>query len=338
MIRATIILAVIGSALSFSTLSARSARVSVALNAKSQSVPFLEQPAALTGDRVHRDRNETWSIPPTSCSFHLTYCSLLLIRQASRWCWIWSSRFHRSMGRCTSSATNDLLSYCSKCASDLVLMLFCCYTICVIFATTERLESADSSRQLVGGKWENTYHHCWVDERSWAQARPHFYACSIGLGCRRCRCTHARSWIRVNQELIRSSRRLRCKRLNDVSKRRVWSSFTLGWLNYLSDKISLSLAYPITLLTLYIIYYASVLLLLCGLLELTSGAAIFDQAKGSGRASGDFSFDPLGLGKDAKKKERYAVSEIKNGRLAMLAISGILTQQAAFPDQAFPFF
>lgn len=106
----------------------------------------------------------------------------------------------------------------------------------------------------------------------------------------------------------------------------------------MSDKISLSLAYPITLLTLYIIYYASVLLLLCGLLELTSGAAIFDQAKGSGRASGDFSFDPLGLGKDAKKKERYAVSEIKNGRLAMLAISGILTQQAAFPDQAFPFF
>lgn len=82
----------------------------------------------------------------------------------------------------------------------------------------------------------------------------------------------------------------------------------------------------------------SVLLLLCGVLELISGAAIFDQAKGSGRASGDFAFDPLGLGKDPKKKERYAVSEIKNGRLAMLAISGILTQQAAFPEQHFPFF
>ena len=59
MIRATIILAVIGSALSFSSLSARPARVSVALNAKSQSVPFLEQPAALTGYQVHDDRNET---------------------------------------------------------------------------------------------------------------------------------------------------------------------------------------------------------------------------------------------------------------------------------------
>lgn len=219
MIRATIILAVIGSALSFSTLSARSARVSVALNAKSQSVPFLEQPAALTGDRVHRDKNQTCFRPSISSSRHLTFYSLLLIRQASRWCWIWSSRFHRSMGRRTSSATNDQLSYYLKYISDLVLMLFCCYTISVIFATTERLESADSSRQLVGGKWENTYHHRWVDERSWAQARPHFHACSIGLGCRRCRCTHAWSWIRVYQELICSSRRLCCKRLNDVSKR-----------------------------------------------------------------------------------------------------------------------
>mmetsp|Transcript_31081 Transcript_31081/g.29668 ORF Transcript_31081/g.29668 Transcript_31081/m.29668 type:complete len:232 (+) Transcript_31081:101-796(+) len=79
------------------------------------------------------------------------------------------------------------------------------------------------------------------------------------------------------------------------------------------------------------------LLLMCGVAELTSGAAIFDQAKGSGRTSGDFSFDPLNLGKDLKKKERYAVSEVKNGRLAMLAISGILTQQATFPDQTFPF-
>ena len=223
MIRATIILAVIGSALSFSTLSARSARVSVALNAKSQSVPFLEQPAALTGDQVHRVRDVTWYRPSTSSSCHLTFYSLLLIRQASRWCWIWSSWFHRSVGRRTSSATNDLLSYCSKCVVDLVLMLFCC---CTISATSERLESADSSRQLVGGKWENTNHHRWVDERSWAQARPHFHACSIGLGCRRCRCSHARSWIRVNQELIRSSRRLRRKRLNDVRKRHVWSCFT----------------------------------------------------------------------------------------------------------------
>ena len=80
------------------------------------------------------------------------------------------------------------------------------------------------------------------------------------------------------------------------------------------------------------------MLFVVAVLELTGGAAIFDQAKGSGRASGDFKFDPLNLGLDPKKKERYAVSEIKNGRLAMLAISGILTQQAAFPTSTFPFF
>lgn len=83
--------------------------------------------------------------------------------------------------------------------------------------------------------------------------------------------------------------------------------------------------------------FFSLLLLAVGILEIVGGAAIFDQAKGSGRESGDFLFDPLNLGIDKYRKERYAVSEIKNGRLAMLAISGILTQQAVFPDLKFPF-
>lgn len=72
-------------------------------------------------------------------------------------------------------------------------------------------------------------------------------------------------------------------------------------------------------------------------LEIANGAAIVDQARGSGRKAGEFGFDPLGLGKDARKRARYATSEIKNGRAAMLAISGILTQAALFPDQSFPF-
>lgn len=79
------------------------------------------------------------------------------------------------------------------------------------------------------------------------------------------------------------------------------------------------------------------LLIVVGHLELIAGLAIFDQAKGSGRKSGDFSFDPLGLGKNAKNLARYKVSEIKNGRLAMMAISGILTQAALFPGQSFPY-
>ena len=73
-------------------------------------------------------------------------------------------------------------------------------------------------------------------------------------------------------------------------------------------------------------------------LELMNGAAIYDQARGSGRASGEFSFDPLGLSKNPKNRERYALSEIKNGRLAMLAFSGIVTQAALFPDKTFPYF
>lgn len=80
------------------------------------------------------------------------------------------------------------------------------------------------------------------------------------------------------------------------------------------------------------------MLFVVGLLELVNGAALFDQAKGSGRKPGDFSFDPLGFSKEGKNTARYAQSEVKNGRLAMLAFSGIVTQAALFPDKAFPFF
>ena len=44
----------------------------------------------------------------------------------------------------------------------------------------------------------------------------------------------------------------------------------------------------------------------------------------------------MGFGKDPKNLARYRVSEVKNGRLAMLAISGILTQAAVFPDKVSP--
>ena len=77
------------------------------------------------------------------------------------------------------------------------------------------------------------------------------------------------------------------------------------------------------------------ILLWIGLLEIISVPAI----KTAGRAPGDFSFDPLGFGKDAKKLEVLKVNELKNGRLAMMAFSGIVTQAAltgkSFPDLSY---
>eukprot|EP00968_Pinguiococcus_pyrenoidosus_P005835 scaffold383_cov272-Pinguiococcus_pyrenoidosus.AAC.5 len=72
-------------------------------------------------------------------------------------------------------------------------------------------------------------------------------------------------------------------------------------------------------------------------LELLSGVAIYEAAKGSGRAPGDYGFDPLGFGKgNDQKKAKYALNEVKNGRLAMLAFSGIVTQ-AALTGKGFPY-
>ncbi|CAM9341728.1 unnamed protein product [Phaeothamnion confervicola] len=72
------------------------------------------------------------------------------------------------------------------------------------------------------------------------------------------------------------------------------------------------------------------------LLEIIGGAAIFQAANGSGRQPGVFYFDPLGLAKDPAKSARYATSEIKNGRLAMLAFGGIATQ-SVLTGHSFPY-
>jgi len=57
----------------------------------------------------------------------------------------------------------------------------------------------------------------------------------------------------------------------------------------------------------------------------------------SGRAPGDYSFDPLKLGQGAKL-EKYKINELKNGRLAMMAFSGIITQAALNNGAPFPYF
>lgn len=72
-------------------------------------------------------------------------------------------------------------------------------------------------------------------------------------------------------------------------------------------------------------------------LEAISFVGILEMLTGSGRKPGDFGFDPLQFSKSSKK-EYFELAELQNGRLAMLAISGVITQDAAFPDKGFPYF
>jgi hypothetical protein len=72
------------------------------------------------------------------------------------------------------------------------------------------------------------------------------------------------------------------------------------------------------------------------LIELLTVPALIALKNGK-RAPGDYSFDPLKLGQGAKL-EKYKINELKNGRLAMMAFSGIITQAALNNGAGFPYF
>ena len=79
-------------------------------------------------------------------------------------------------------------------------------------------------------------------------------------------------------------------------------------------------------------------LLALGMIEVISGVAIVQMANGSGRAPGDFGFDPLGfLDGSEEAKADMALKEITHCRLAMLGFAGIVTQSNCVNDQ-FPYF
>jgi len=80
----------------------------------------------------------------------------------------------------------------------------------------------------------------------------------------------------------------------------------------------------------------SQLLLWIGLLELFSAIAIDQMLRGSGRAAGDYGFDPLGFSTDPKKFEELQMKELANGRLAMFAFGGFVTQ-AVLTGNTFPY-
>jgi hypothetical protein len=68
------------------------------------------------------------------------------------------------------------------------------------------------------------------------------------------------------------------------------------------------------------------LLLWISLAEIISTVAVVQMWNGSGRAAGDFGFDPVGFMKGAskEKKEEMQLKELTNGRLAMMAFSGMV--------------
>ena len=63
--------------------------------------------------------------------------------------------------------------------------------------------------------------------------------------------------------------------------------------------------------------------------------AILEMLDGSGRKPGDFGFDPLQIG--GGDDPEMQLREIENGRLAMLAFAGIVTQ-AVLTGKGFPYF
>merc|ERR1719229_773042 len=80
----------------------------------------------------------------------------------------------------------------------------------------------------------------------------------------------------------------------------------------------------------------SQLLLWIGLLEVFSFIAIDQMLRGSGRAPGDYGFDPLGFSSDPAKLKTLQMKELANGRLAMFAFSGFVTQ-AVLTGNTFPY-
>jgi len=74
-----------------------------------------------------------------------------------------------------------------------------------------------------------------------------------------------------------------------------------------------------------------------GLLEMVSWIGVSQMLQGSGRAPGDFGWGLQYLeGKSDSEVEKIKLQEIKHGRLAMLAFSGVITQAVLY-DKGFPY-
>jgi len=78
-------------------------------------------------------------------------------------------------------------------------------------------------------------------------------------------------------------------------------------------------------------------LVFIGLFEIVSYLGVAEMLQGSGREPGDFGFGTWYLeGKTEKEINLLKYQEIKNGRLAMMAFGGVVTQSVLF-DATFPY-
>jgi hypothetical protein len=80
----------------------------------------------------------------------------------------------------------------------------------------------------------------------------------------------------------------------------------------------------------------SQLLLWLGAIEVVSFIGIDQMLRGSGREPGDFGFDPLGFGNDPARLADLRMKELANGRLAMFAFGGVVTQ-SVLTGNSFPY-
>jgi len=60
-------------------------------------------------------------------------------------------------------------------------------------------------------------------------------------------------------------------------------------------------------------------------IELVSWIAI-NEGRATGRAAGDYNFDPLKMASSPQKMKEMQLKEVKNGRLAMMAAMGLMAQ------------
>lgn len=79
------------------------------------------------------------------------------------------------------------------------------------------------------------------------------------------------------------------------------------------------------------------MLVFIGFFEIVSWLGVAEMLQGSGREPGDFGFGTKLLeGKTEAEITKLKYQEIKNGRLAMMAFSGAVTQSVLY-DCGFPY-